>query len=160
MIILGIDPGSVRIGYGAIRQEKNQLFYLKSGLLNFPSHPAEQRLLAVQKSFKKLLREIRPDLIGLEKIYFVKNQKTGLEVAQSRGIIIAAILEQKIPFIEMTPPEIKKALTGDGRADKKGVAKMVSFFLHLNKNQIPKIDDITDALAIAISSSYKNIKLT
>ena len=67
---------------------------------------------------------------------------------------------EKIPFIEMTPPEIKKALTGDGRADKKGVAKMVSFFLHLNKNQIPKIDDITDALAIAISSSYKNIKLT
>lgn len=156
MLILGVDPGSVRVGYGLISQKKNRYRYLKSGLLKFPSQPKEKRLLALQKSFKKLLQKTKPNLIGLEKIYFVKNQKTALEVAQSRGVIIAAILEKGIPFIELTPPEIKKAVTGDGQADKKGVAKMVGYFLNLQKT--PKIDDITDALAIAIAVNNRICK--
>jgi len=159
MVILGIDPGTVRLGYGVILKEKNQLIYLKSGLLNFPSQPLNQRLLAIEKAFKKLLKETKPNLVGLEKIYFVKNKKTGLAIAQSLGVLLTAILEKQIPFIEMTPSEIKKTISGYGQTDKKGVAKMVGFFLHLKKEEIPKIDDVSDALAIAICAAFKNIDL-
>ncbi len=148
-IILGIDPGSVRIGYGLIKKDKRGLSYQKSGLLEIPKK--QPYLVLLEKKINQILAKEKPDLVALEKLYFVKNQKTALEVAQSRGVIVCSILKRKIPLIELNPSQIKLAITGNGRADKKEVAKMVKLILKLKNFQ--KIDDVTDALAIAIAAS-------
>lgn len=152
MKILGIDPGSTRIGYGLIKKEKKGLKFVRAGLLKISATKTKnQRLLDLEKSFSKLLKKEKPDLVALEKLYFVKNQKTALEVGQSRGILVLTILKNKLPLIEISPSEVKLTVTGDGRASKKAVAKMVGYFLKIDTAK--QIDDITDALAIAIAAS-------
>ena len=152
MIILGVDPGTTRVGYGVIKKEGSSLTHLSSGLLAIPpAANAPERLLFLQISFKKLLTEIRPTCAGVEKLFFLKNKKTALSVAQARGVLIVALAYAHIPFVELAPSEVKLAVTGDGRATKEGVAKMVSYFLKLPQEK--RIDDITDALAIAIAAS-------
>jgi len=158
MIILGIDPGSVRVGYGAIKKEGDKLIHLQSGLLDIPQDSKENQLVALEKSLQNLITKIKPNLIGVEKLYFAKNKKTALEVAQARGVIINVIAKSSISFIEVSPSQVKQGVTGNGRASKKAVAKMVNYFL--NSKYLPAefatgkvIDDITDALAIAITIS-------
>ena len=152
MIILGIDPGNVRAGYGLIEKEGPKLIYLKSGLIKIPprAEPGAQ-LLALEKDLTKLLDEIRPDIVGVEKIFITKNKKTGVFVAQARGLILKIIAEYRLKLLELTPSSIKLAVTGDGRADKKAVAKMVGMFLNIKTAGL--IDDETDALATAIATS-------
>jgi len=152
MIILGIDPGSARVGYGIIKKEKNNLGFIKAGLLKITSNDKNERLLQLEKSFSELLKKERPDLAVLEKLYFMRNLKTALDVAQSRGVLTLIIIKYKIPLLEYTPLEIKQAVTGYGMADKKSVAKMVAKILKINK--ISKYDDASDALAAAILGSY------
>lgn len=152
MKIIGIDPGTVRIGYGVIKKEKSKIKYVESGLLKIPISKKENRLIALEKSLNKLLTRVEPDLAAVEKLYFVKNQKTALEVAQARGIIIASIIKKNIPLVELSPSQIKAAATGNGRADKKAVAKMVQISLNLPPLKGVE-DDITDALAAAIAVS-------
>ncbi len=149
MIILGIDPGSTRIGYGLIEKKRGELKLLKSGLLKIRAESKNERLLDLEKSFSKLLRESRPDLAVLEKLYFVKNVKTGLEVAQSRGILTMLIIKRKIPLLEYTPLEIKQAVTGYGRSDKKAIIETVARILKVRK--IRGGDDAADAIAAAIA---------
>jgi len=151
MIILGIDPGSTRVGYGVIEKNRGELVYVRSGLFKIPKKSESQKLLALEKELNGLIKKIKPDKAGLEKLFFVKNQKTAFEVAQSRGIILNTLSKKRIPIIELAPSEIKLAVTGDGRASKQAVAKMVRYFLNLPYNKM--IDDITDALAIAITIS-------
>ena len=151
MKILGIDPGSTRIGYGLIEKSGSELKFIKAGLLKINSKDKCERLVDLEKSFLELLKKERPDLAVMEKLYFVKNQKTGLEVAQSRGILTLLITKSKIPLMEFTPLEIKQGVTGYGMADKKSVAKMVAKILKIDK--INKYDDATDALAGAITGS-------
>ena len=151
MKILGIDPGSARIGYGLIEKSGSELKFLKDGLLKINSKDKCERLVDLEKSFLALLKKERPDWAVMEKLYFVKNQKTGLEVAQSRGILTLLITKSKIPLLEFTPLEIKQGVTGYGMADKKSVAKMVAKILKMDK--INKYDDATDALAAAITGS-------
>jgi len=152
MIILGIDPGSARVGYGIIKKEKNNLELIKAGLLKITSNDKNERLVQLEKSFSELLKKERPDLAVLEKLYFARNLKTALEVAQSRGVLTLIIAKYKIPLLEYTPLEIKQAVTGYGMADKKSVAKMVAKILKINK--ISKYDDVSDALAAAVLGSY------
>jgi len=155
MIILGIDPGSARVGYGLIKREKNNLEFVSAGLLKISSPDKNERLVELEKSFEKLLTKARPDLAVIEKLFFMKNMKTALEVAQSRGVLTLIIAKRKIPLLEYTPMEIKQGVTGYGLADKKSVAKMVAKILKINK--IIGYDDISDALAAAIlGSGVKN----
>lgn len=152
MIILGIDPGSTRIGYGLIKKEKGGLKFVRAGLLKITSKDKNQRLLDLERSFSRLLKKEKPDLVVLEKIYFLKNLKTALEVTQSRGVLTFIVVKHKIPLLEYTPLEIKSAITGYGLADKKAVAKMVTKILKINR--IKGGDDAADALAAAITGGY------
>lgn len=150
MVILGIDPGSVRIGYGLIKKEVGGIKHLESGLFKLPPARKEDKLLALEKEIKTLIRKFQPDLGAVEKLYFTKNRKTGLEVAQARGVIIATLAKANLPFVELAPSEVKLAAAGHGQAAKSEVAKMV--FLTLKLPQQRQIDDATDALAIAIAA--------
>ncbi|MBI3638252.1 crossover junction endodeoxyribonuclease RuvC [Candidatus Wolfebacteria bacterium] len=148
MIILGIDPGSARVGYGLIKKEKNGFKYIKSGLLKISSIDKNKRLVELEKSFTDLLAKNKPDLASLEKLYFMRNQKTALEVAQSRGVLTLVIIKHKIPLLEYTPLEIKQAITGYGLSDKKAVMKIVAKILKIKS--VEGGDDAADALAAAI----------
>ena len=152
MRILGIDPGYVRIGYGLVEKNGQKFTRLESGLLKIPAKTElGKQFLALENGLESLINRTSPDLIGLEKIFMNKNKKTGVFVAQARGIITKVVAANKIKLVEFSPPSIKLAVTGYGRADKKAVAKMVGIFLGIGTNGM--IDDETDALAIAIAAS-------
>lgn len=153
-IILGIDPGSVRVGVGIIEKNGNTLIHIESGLLDIKSDPDKgEQLLNLEKKLKRVLNKTKPDLAGVEKLFFSKNQKTALAVSEARGIILKTLAEFKIPTIELTPSEVKLAVTGNGNASKEAVAKMIGYFLKIQAKSM--IDDVTDALALAIAVSNK-----
>ena len=150
MVILGIDPGSIRIGYGVISADKN-LRLIEYGVLEVDKKNSEHQILQIVKQVSDLIEKYRPSLAGIEKIYFTKNVKTGIAVAQTRGAIISEITRRNIPMKEFNPSEIKQAVTNYGQADKKAVAKMVSIIL--NTEKLTGFDDASDALAIAITAA-------
>lgn len=153
-IILGIDPGSVRVGVGIIEKNGDALTHIESGLLDVKKNSNKgERLLSLEKKLKKVLSRTKPDLAGVEKLFFSKNQKTAFAVAEARGIILKTLAEFKIPTIELTPSEVKLAVAGNGGASKEAVAKMVGYFLKIQTKST--IDDVTDALALAIAASNK-----
>lgn len=154
MLILGLDPGSTRVGYGFIQKNKNELTLIKSGLLKIVSKEKHQRLIEIEKHLLQLIKKNKPDLVAMEKLFFMKNLKTAIEVAQSRGVLTLIIVKHKIPLLEFSPSEIKIAVTGYGMADKKAVAKMISLILKIGK--IKGHDDVTDAIATAITAANYN----
>lgn len=156
MIILGIDPGTTRVGYSLIKKEGSALKHIKSGLISPKEKDNDKRLLFIYEKISKIIKEGKPNLIGLEKIFFSKNQKTAIEVSQSRGVIILCAAKNNIELLELSPTEIKASVTGNGNASKKAVAKMVSLFLKVKTSNL--IDDTTDAMAVAITSSNINKK--
>lgn len=149
MIILGIDPGSERIGYGLILKEKNKIKLLEAGILKIRKE--NPRLLEIKYQIDKIIKKWQPQILAIEKVYFMKNKKTALEVTQSRGVIILSAEENKLVIKEYSPNEIKAGITGYGLADKKSIAKMVK--LLLNEPKLKIIDDATDALAVAIMAT-------
>lgn len=157
MKILGIDPGSSRCGYGLIEKTSSQLTLLDCGCINIKESDINQKLLYLSQDIRKIIESIQPDVLAIEKLYFVKNIKTGIEVAQARGVIILHALQNKISISEHNPQEIKLSVTGYGLSDKKAVAKMVKILL--NQPNLKVIDDTTDALAVAITASQSlNLK--
>lgn len=153
MIILGIDPGTVRIGYGVIKRTGSLCSFVSSGLLPISASEQGKQLIQTEKLLSSLIKKYSPDVVGVEKIFFAKNVKTALNVAHARGVIIATIAKhKKTSLCELGPSEIKLAVAGDGNASKDAVARMVGQFL--KKSQIGVIDDVSDALAIAIAASY------
>ncbi len=154
MIVLGIDPGTVRVGYGVILKNGSNLQHLQSGLLKLPGEKYENRLVALEKNLKRLIRAVRPARVGLERLFFVRNQKTAMKVAEARGVILKTLTERAIPLKELNPSEIKLAVTGDGNASKNAVQKMVKLILKLPARKM--VDDVSDALAIAISAAFYN----
>ncbi len=154
-IIMGIDPGSVRIGIGIIVKNGSKLSLKYAGLLvdeKKLSKDAGKRLLHIEKSLKKIIKKEKPDAVGVEKLFFSTNKKTAFPVAEARGIIIKTLAEYDISIFEFSPNQIKLSVAGDGRATKNGVAKMVS--LTLNTSVKYATDDITDALAAAITTAF------
>lgn len=147
-IVLGIDPGSALIGYGAITLKDRKLFCLDYGAIRVNIKDDSSRLIEVKKSLKKILAKIKPDLVVLEKLFFFKNRKTAIAVSETRGVIILTLAESNIPFKEIAPLELKKALTNYGRASKGNIQKIVKLILNLKEE--PKPDDAADALALAI----------
>ncbi len=153
MKILGVDPGSKRAGYGVVLFEKNDPEFVCGDLVNVPSNDQHQRLVELYESFEIILDEQTPDVVGVEKLFFTKNIKTGIEVAQARGIFVLCAKRRNLPIYEFTPSEIKCSLTGDGRADKKAVEKMVRTILKID--DLKKPDDVYDALGVALVTGYK-----
>ncbi len=156
MKILGIDPGTSRIGYGLIETDGMKL--LDYGVIEAKEKTIPGKISTLSKKMSALLADFKPDFAGIEKLYFAKNQKTALDVAQARGVIISLLLQQNIRMAEYSPNEVKAQVTGYGLADKKGVAKMVKAILKIS--ELPGYDDASDALAIAITTAndYKFIR--
>ena len=155
MRILGIDPGTSRIGFGLIETDGG-LKLIHYGTIEAKEKTLPGKIANATGQFKKLLAELAPDFAAIEKIYFAKNQKTALSVAQARGALLSILLEKNIPLAEFSPTEVKSQVAGYGLADKKGVAKMVKVILKLT--ELPGYDDASDALAIAIAAA-NNYKL-
>lgn len=153
MKILGIDPGTKRLGYGVIDfLAKNKFETLDFGCFETKHKNEDDILEDVYEKVVALLKNNKPALISVEKIFFFKNQKTAFQISQVRGVILLAAKKAKVPIFQPTPLEVKTCLTGYGRADKKQVAQMVKNILKLDK--IPKLDDTTDALACALTAFY------
>lgn len=142
MVILGIDPGTTRIGFGVINNDHGKLTPLSYGLLVQRS-PAE-----VMDEVSKIAKTYKPEMAAVEKLFFFKNQKTIISVSEMRGVIMAALAVNSIPTREFTPLQIKQAVSSYGRANKDQVQKMVRLILNIKEPITP--DDAADGLAIAI----------
>ncbi len=150
MKILGIDPGFGRLGYAIIETAGNKTAVLDCGYVETsPKIAHEKRLLKIAEETSSLIKKYQPKVIALEKIFFAKNQKTALQVAEARGILIYLATSAGIAIREYTPLEVKVALCGYGKAEKKQVQRMLKMILGISS--LPKSDDASDALAIAIT---------
>jgi crossover junction endodeoxyribonuclease RuvC len=149
MIILGIDPGTTSIGYAIVHADANPRI-LDAGLLDIPSHAPEERLRDIHHGIQKLITAWHPTCISVERLYFARNVKTAIAVSEGRGVILLTAVLEGIKVYEYTPLAVKRAVTGDGRADKKQMQKMVL----KEAASIPPQDDVFDAIASALACCY------
>lgn len=149
MTVLGIDPGYATIGYGAIEYRGGKCRYMTHGVITTKPGPSlSRRLSEIYSDTCTLIDSIRPDAIAIEQLFFNTNQKTALFVAQARGVLLLAASRAGMEAWEYTPLQVKQAVVGYGRAQKKQVQEMLKTLLRLE--EAPKPDDAADALAIAI----------
>lgn len=149
MLVLGIDPGTATTGFGLVRETTDGIQLVDFGtIITPPSDDPAYRLLQLYDQLTKLIELHRPDSGSVEKLFFQRNVTTAISVGQARGVILLCFAQSHIPVFEYTPLEVKQAVTGYGRADKKQIQVMVKALLNLDI--IPKPDDAADALAIAI----------
>ena len=152
MKILGIDPGMAIVGYGLIEVEGDNIQLLASGSIQTDKKLTDsKRLLEIYNDLTTIVKKYEPDCASIEELFFFKNQKTVIPVAEARGVILTVLESLNIPMFGYTPMEVKQVLTGYGRADKKEVEQMVQ--ITLNNTKLPKLDDTVDAIAIAICHS-------
>lgn len=149
MTVLGIDPGLERLGYAVVRKEGSQLSAVTYGLVQTPRIALPERLRILHTESRALMEQFRPDALANERLFFTKNQTTGMDVAKALGCVLLAAAESGLECTEYTPPQIKLAVTGTGSADKKQVQFMVTRLLGLAEP--PKPDDVADAIAVAIT---------
>ena len=156
MIILGVDPGLATTGFGVVKKEKNRKFtsVAYGCILTEPHCCPGDRLKKIADELEKIIKKYSPSLIAIENIYFFKNLKTAMPVSQARGVILLTAARKKIPVCDITPLQMKMAIVGYGRADKKQVQRMVKELLELKKPI--KSDDAADALGIAICGGLKS----
>lgn len=153
MIILGIDPGTNRIGYGLLRLADNKIESIDYGCISLVSDKeGYAHLDKLYQEINKLIKKFSVDVVAIEKLFFFKNNKTVMSVSEARGVIILAAAQNKLKIKEFTPLQVKQAVSGYGRAEKKQVQKMVRLILGLKKD--PQPDDAADALAIAICCAH------
>ncbi len=150
MRILGIDPGTSRIGFGLI-ETAGGLRLVDYGVIEAREKTLTEKIASFSKKFEKLLKDSNPELAAIEKIFFAKNQKTAMAVAQARGVLLAALIAGNIPIVEYGPTEVKSNVTGNGLADKQGVAKLVKSILKIS--ELKGYDDAADAIAIALTAA-------
>ena len=152
MKILGIDPGMAIVGYALIETNNNQFELLTSGSIQTDKKLDDsKRLLEIYNDLSQIVEKYQPDCASVEQLFFFKNQKTIIPVAEARGVILTVLEKFNIPIFSYTPMEVKQVLTGYGRAEKKEVEQMVK--LTLATENLPKLDDTVDAIAIAICHS-------
>ncbi len=151
MIVIGIDPGLARVGYGVIEVNNQKTEPVCYGCIETSSgkgcRPSE-RLLEVYTGIAALLEKYPPAHIAVEKLFFTKNITSAMNVSEARGVILLLAEQKKIPVTEYTPNQVKQAITGSGRADKRQMQEMIMRLLHLP--EIPRPDDAADALSIAL----------
>ncbi|MBR4014570.1 MAG: crossover junction endodeoxyribonuclease RuvC [Clostridia bacterium] len=153
MVILGIDPGLAIVGWGAIEYSGGHFKVLGYGAIETPAGtPTEQRLSLIFDGIKALIETYRPEQMAVEELFFNTNITTGIRVAEARGVIIMCAHKMGVKIFEYTPLQVKQAVVGFGRAEKKQVITMVTMLLNLKKP--PKPDDTADALAIAICHAH------
>ena len=158
MKILGVDPGYARVGWAVLETLNSKLETRSYGCVETSKDDSSQdRLVAVYKQILLLIGKYKPDYAAVEELFFTTNAKTAFKVGEARGVIILACSNKRIPVFSYTPLQVKIAVTGYGRADKIQVGKMIKVILRL-KN-IPKLDDVTDAIAVALTHAFTNKKL-
>jgi len=149
-IILGIDPGYARVGIGLVQQEGSKYFCLHyecietNKTLNF-----NQRLFSISTKLNQIIKKYKPEIAVVEKLFFAKNATTAIDVGQARGVILLTLFNHGIDTYELTPLEVKRFVSGYGKADKKQIQRVVKMILGLK--EIPQPDDAADALALALT---------
>ena len=153
MRILGIDPGFAITGYSIIDYQGNKFKLIDSGAITTKAGVSfPLRLTKIYDEITQIINTYKPDAISVEELFFNNNVKTAINVAQARGIILVVGCQNNIPTFEYTPLQVKQAVVGYGRADKIQVQKMVKTILKVDT--LPKLDDITDSMAIAICHAH------
>lgn len=155
MRILGIDPGTGITGWGVIENEQKSsarggtIKLVDYGVIKTSSGlDAAMRLKDIYDEMTGILEKYSPDEVAIEDLFFFKNQKTVIKVGQARGVVIVACVNKDLPVFDYTPLQVKQAITGYGRAEKKQMQKMISLVLHMP--EVPKSDDAADALSVAV----------
>lgn len=155
MIIIGVDPGYAIVGIGVIEYNGNRFRPLEYGAITTPAGmPTVDRLKKIYDEMTLLIDKYQPDAVAIEELFFNSNQKTAINVAQARGVILVSVTNRSVPIFEYTPLQVKQSVTGYGRADKGQIQQMVKTLLNLNV--IPKPDDAADGLALAICHAHSN----
>jgi crossover junction endodeoxyribonuclease RuvC len=150
MRIIGIDPGTGILGFGVVDINGAKTKMVTAGVITTPAHtPIDERLEEIYDGLTEIIRETKPEVMSIEKLFFTKNVTTAISVAQARGVAMLTGRKARLQIAEYTPNEIKQTLTGYGRADKKQVQEMVR--IQLGLAEVPKPDDCADALATAIT---------
>ena len=153
MIILGIDPGLAIVGWGVIEYQGAKFRTIAYGSINTPKGMrTEERLRLIYDGMNELIEKYHPDAMAVEELFFTNNITTGIRVAEARGVILLSAERTGVPIFEYTPPQVKQAVVGYGKAEKRQVISMVTMLLNLPKP--PKPDDTADALAIAICHAH------
>lgn len=154
--ILGLDPGTAIVGYGLIEKSGADINPLKFGCIRTESKDSDaERLMIIYQSLSDILEKEKPDEVAIEQLFYFKNQKTVIKVSEARGVLVVCAKNHKIPVFEYTPLQVKQALTGYGRAEKKQMQEMVKVVCKLKT--CPKPDDAADALAIAITHAQTKL---
>jgi crossover junction endodeoxyribonuclease RuvC len=153
VIVLGIDPGTARTGYGIVAREGSKLEMLDYGCIETVNdRPLAERLLIIHEALTDLLETHRPEAVGVERLFFNKNVQTAFAVGQARGVVLLSAAEHGLPIFEFGPHEVKQAVTGYGRAPKDQVQRMVQMVLAMS--ELPRPDDAADALAVAVCTAH------
>ena len=153
MLAIGIDPGTAICGYGVVESQGSRLRALKYGAVQTsPALPTAERLLIIHNELTALLRYFKPQLAGVEQLFFNKNVRTAMAVGQARGVILLSIAAHGIEIAEFTPLQVKQSVVGYGKATKDQVMYMTQRLLSLEEK--PQLDDAADALAIAICTLH------
>lgn len=149
--IIGIDPGTGILGFGVIEVSAKPVL-VDAGVIRTPVKQEDsQRLMTIFDELEQLIKELKPTVMAVEKLFFAQNVTTAMSVSQARGVVLLLGKQHNLELYEYTPLQIKQALTGYGRADKKQIQEMVR--LQLGLKTVPKPDDAADALACAITCS-------
>ncbi|MBQ7172740.1 MAG: crossover junction endodeoxyribonuclease RuvC [Clostridia bacterium] len=155
MRILGIDPGLAIVGWGVIEYSGSRFKTIAYGSIQTPAGMrTEERLYRIQKQMDLLFETYQPDAMAVEELFFTNNITTGIRVAEARGVILVSAEAHKVKIAEYTPPQVKQAVVGYGKAEKRQVISMVTMLLGLTEE--PKPDDTADALAIAICHAHSD----
>lgn len=154
MIILGIDPGTATTGYGIIESVSDNYRAAAFGVISTPKGMLlSERLRTISEELEKILRKFQIDQMAVERLFFVRNITTGIEVGHARGVILLAASQANLPVYQYTPLEVKQAVCGAGHASKDQVAAMTAKLLKLT--DIPKPDDAADGLAVALTHAFR-----
>lgn len=158
MRILGIDPGVAIVGFGVVDSDKGKNRLVKCGVITTPAHTQlSSRLNSIYLDLMELIATFKPKAIAIEELFFNTNITTGISVAQARGVILLACYQSGVPVYEYTPLQVKQAVCGYGRAEKKQVMDMVRRILNLQ--DVPRPDDAADAVAIALCHARSSTSL-
>lgn len=150
MRILGIDPGTGILGFGVIDVSRSKVQMVDAGVIRTPVKEDDAvRLLTIYEELSDIIAANKPTVMSVEKLFFARNVTTAMTVAQARGVVLLCGMQAGMTIFEYTPMQIKQAITGYGKADKKQMQEMVR--IHLNLTEVPKPDDCADALAAALT---------
>ncbi len=153
MTILGIDPGSINCGYAILEKNKNKTVLLEAGIIKIKAKNLQEQIMELVEGFDLIIKDKKIDEVVIEDIFYAYNPKTVIKLAQFRGALSLKVLQEIGNFSEYTPLQVKKAVTGNGKAKKEQVAFMVKRILGITQEIKPM--DITDAIAVALTHSQR-----